>query len=93
MAQQVRQAVGVGGEQFYVTHCTTADSVLNNPGYAVRAASARDADVLDAAFHYPPYELPIDMWKDLPAPEAPTRSTRSPGAARSVTPRRTGRSS
>ena len=44
----------------------TTDSVLNNPGYTVRAASSDDRDVLDAAFRYPPYELPIDMWKDLP---------------------------
>ena len=54
------------GDQFYVTHCTTSDSVLNNPGYTVRAASATDPDTLDAAFRYPPYELPIDMWRDLP---------------------------
>jgi GTPase-associated protein 1, N-terminal domain type 2 len=58
----------VKGEQFYVTHCATADSVLNNPGYTVRAASrADDRDALEAAFRYPPYDLPIDMWRDLPA--------------------------
>src|SRR5438128_12682682 len=73
MGQPVQQAVGSAGDQFYVTHCTTTDSVLNNPGYTVRAASARAADALDAAFHYPPYELPIDMWKDLPRAEAAPR--------------------
>ena len=65
------------GDQFYVTHCTTADSVLNNPGYTVRAASATDPDALDAAFRYPPYELPIDMWRDLPRPAAPRRLART----------------
>jgi hypothetical protein len=58
--------VGRGGDQFYVTHCATADSVLNNPGYSVRAASSTVPAALDAAFRYPPYELPIDMWKALP---------------------------
>src|SRR5262245_47591197 len=43
-----------------------ADSVLNNPGYTVRAASPGDSSLLETAFHYPPYELPIEMWKDLP---------------------------
>ena len=41
--------------------------MLNNPGYSVRAASSDDRKLLDAAFRYPPYELPIDMWKQLPA--------------------------
>ena len=63
-----QHAVGAAGDQFYITHCTTTDSVLNNPGYTVRAASSMDSDTLDAAFHYPPYELPIGMVKDLPAP-------------------------
>lgn len=66
MAQSARRADSTAGDQFYVTHCTTADSVLNNPGYTVRATSAADPDALNAAFQYPPYELPIDMWKDLP---------------------------
>lgn len=57
------------GNQFYVTHCAPADSVLNNPGYSVRAASSRDAELLNAALRLPPYELPIEMWKDLPAVE------------------------
>lgn|GEM_PF-2201760 len=78
MGQGTQQVAGAAGDQFYVTHCTTADSVLNNPGYAVRASSSREADVLDAAFHYPPYELPIDMWKDLPRVEdAPRRLART----------------
>jgi hypothetical protein len=77
VTQPGQQAVGAG-EQFYVTHCTTTDSVLNNPGYTVRAASSSDADTLDAAFHYPPYELPIDLWKDLPRAEvAPCRLART----------------
>ncbi len=73
MDQSVQRAVGAVGDQFYVTHCTTADSKLNNPGYTVRAASSDDRDALDAAFRYPPYELPIDMWRDLPAVSAAPR--------------------
>src|SRR5205823_5017171 len=65
---QPAQRAGVpAGDQFYVTHCTTADSVLNNPGYTVRAATPGAApELLDAAFHYPPYELPLDMWRESP---------------------------
>ncbi len=78
MGESARRAVGPVGDQFYVTHCTTTDSVLNNPGYTVRAASSDDPDALDAAFRYPPYELPIDMWRDLPAvEEAPRRLART----------------
>ena len=55
------------GDQFYVTHCTTADSLMNAPGYSVRAASlSDDPDTLRAALEYPPYELPLAMWKDKP---------------------------
>lgn len=69
---------GRGCEQFYVTHCAIVDSVLNNPGYTVRAASVGDPAALDAAFHYPPYELPIDLWRDPPSPElAPRRLART----------------
>lgn len=69
---------GRGGEQFYVTHCAVADSVLSNPGYTVRAASVGDPAALDAAFHYPPYELPIDLWRNPPAPDlAPRRLART----------------
>jgi hypothetical protein len=75
---ELGQQASVSGEQFYVTHCNVADSVLNNPGYTVRAASANAPALLDAAFHYPPYELPIDMWKELPTPEhAPRRLART----------------
>jgi hypothetical protein len=63
---QAAQHADAVGQQFYVTHCTIADSVLNNPGYTVRAASPGDESLLEKAFHYPPYELPIEMWKDLP---------------------------
>ncbi len=73
MAQPAHTAVGTAGDQFYVTHCTTADSVLNNPGYTVRAASAADPETLGEAFRYPPYELPIDLWRDLPQPHAAPR--------------------
>ncbi len=53
-----------GGQQFYVTHCTTSDSVLNSPGYSVRAASAvDDPGVIRRALEYPPYEIPLEMWK------------------------------
>ena len=58
------------GEQFYVTHCTTADSVLNNPGYSVRAASTTDSAALSSALRYPPYELPMPLWQKLPAARA-----------------------
>ncbi len=78
MGQPAQQAGGSVGDQFYVTHCATADSVLNNPGYTVRAAASADADALDAAFRYPPYELPIDMWRDPPPPAAaPQRLART----------------
>ena len=74
----VERAGGVLGEQFYVTHCAPADSVLNDPGYTVRAASDTDPDALDAAFRYPPYELPIGMWRDLPAKaQSPRRLART----------------
>ncbi len=56
------------GEQFYVTHCVTADSVMNAPGYSVRAASAAgDPDSLKRALEFPPYELPLEMWREKPA--------------------------
>jgi len=63
----------VTGDQYYVTHCAPADSVLNNPGYTVRAASKIDPAALDAAFRYPPYELPMDLWRDPPLPVAAPR--------------------
>src|SRR5438105_3657571 len=34
------RATAVTGDQFFVTHCATADSVLGDPGYGIRAASA-----------------------------------------------------
>src|SRR5262249_9798211 len=61
------ETVGPSGDQIYVTHCTTADSVLNDPGYTVRAASTSLPGMLNAAFRYPPYELPINMWNALPS--------------------------
>jgi hypothetical protein len=66
------------GDQFYVTHCAAADSVLDHSGYTVRAASATAAYVLDAALQYPPYELPIDLWRELPpVTAAPRRLART----------------
>jgi hypothetical protein len=75
------QAVsGAAGEQFYVTHCVTADSVMNSPGYSVRATSAtEDADALRLALEYPPYELPLELWRDKPNRSmAPRRLSRTP---------------
>ncbi len=69
----------IDGDQFYVTHCTTADSVLNAPGYSVRATSnPADTDSLRLALEYPTYELPIEMWKDRPTKAlAPRRLART----------------
>ncbi|QJW94504.1 GAP1-N2 domain-containing protein [Frigoriglobus tundricola] len=76
-AEETEDGVFVG-DQYYVTHCAPADSVLNNPGYTVRAASKIDPAALDAAFRYPPYELPIDLWRDPPsAANAPRRLARA----------------
>ncbi len=68
------------GEQFYVTHCGTTDSVLGTPGYSVRAASVSkdDQTPLLRALKYPPYELPLEMWKERPAQaNAPRRLART----------------
>jgi hypothetical protein len=68
----------VTGDQFVVTHCTTADSVLGAPGYGVRAASTTDPEELRRAIEYPPYELPIDMWAERPDPaQTPQRLART----------------
>jgi hypothetical protein len=64
---------GHDGEQFYVTHCAVADSVLDAAGYTVRAASTRKASELEAAIRYPTYELPIDLGKEPPQPSATPR--------------------
>lgn len=71
---------GAIGDQFYVTHCVTADSVMNSPGYSVRASSAiGKADALRLALEYPPYELPIELWRDKPSKAmAPRRLARTP---------------
>jgi hypothetical protein len=74
------QAVAAAtGDQFYVTHCVTADSVLNSPGYSVRAASATDdAEALRLALEYPPYELPLDLWREKPGRnQSPRRLART----------------
>jgi hypothetical protein len=61
------RAATLTGDQFYVTHCATADSVTNAPGYSVRAASATDdPGALREGLEYPPYELPLGMWKVSP---------------------------
>ncbi|MCE9567327.1 MAG: VWA domain-containing protein, partial [Planctomycetes bacterium] len=68
----------MGGDQFYVTHCTSADSVLNAPGYSVRASTTLDPFLLKRALEYPPYELPLEMWKEKPAAiRAPRRLART----------------
>ena len=74
------------GDQFYVTHCTTADSVTNSPGYSVRAASAVDSpDVLKRVLEYPPYEIPLDMWRDKPTKsQSPRRLARTKNPAGGV---------
>ncbi|MDY3562367.1 VWA domain-containing protein [Gemmata sp. JC673] len=72
----------IGAEQFYVTHCVPADSVRREAGYSVRAASTTASGLLDEAFHYPPYGLPFDMWRDRPEPGAAPRRL-----ARTVSPR------
>src|SRR5688500_8236509 len=82
----VGRADATFGDQFYVTHCTTADSVLNSPGYSVRAASAADdPDVLRRALEYPPYELPLEMWKEKSAAaQTPRRLARTSDPAGGV---------
>jgi hypothetical protein len=60
-------------DQFYVTHCSTADSVLNKAGYSVRAASATEPADLTDALAYPPYELPATLRDRLPAASAAPR--------------------
>lgn len=71
--------------QFYVTHCAKADSVLNNPGWSVRAASAADPELAKQALACPPYELPTDLWKDRPTrDDAPRRLARLKGPAGKV---------
>ncbi|MCE9560471.1 MAG: hypothetical protein K8U57_00305 [Planctomycetes bacterium] len=74
------------GDQFYVTHCLTADSVMNSPGYSVRAASAVDSsDVLKRVLEYPPYEIPLDMWREKPTKtQAPRRLARTKNPAGGV---------
>lgn len=73
------------GDQFYVTHCATADSVTNSPGYSVRAASADAPEVLTRALEYPPYEIPLEMWRDKPArPQTPRRLARTKNPAGGV---------
>jgi hypothetical protein len=78
----VSKVEGAGeGDQFYVTHCATSDSMLNNPGYSVRAASVTDAATLNSALRYPPYELPMALWQRLPAASsAPRRLARTKSA-------------
>jgi hypothetical protein len=68
------------GDQFYVTHCVTADSVTNSPGYSVRATSAMgNADAFRLALEYPPYELPLELWREKPGKAmAPRRLARTP---------------
>ncbi len=79
MSSTGQATTAVTGEQFYVTHCVTADSVMNAPGYSVRAASIMDdTEVLRLALEYPPYELPLELWREKPSKAtAPRRLART----------------
>lgn len=55
-------------DQVYVTHCLQSDSVNNQAGFGVRAASTDDAELLKFAADYPAYELPLEMWTSEPSP-------------------------
>ncbi len=59
---------------------------MNSPGYSVRAASAVDSpDVLKRALEYPPYEIPLDMWREKPTkPQTPRRLARTKNPAGGV---------
>ena len=80
MAGTGQATTGLAGEQFFVTHCLTADSAMNSPGYSVRATSAlEDTESLRLALEYPPYELPIELWREKPTKAmAPRRLARTP---------------
>ena len=70
----------LSGEQCYGTHCGTAGRVLGAPGYSVRVATVTDEEhvSLRAALQFPPYELPIEMWKSRPGrANAPRRLARA----------------
>jgi hypothetical protein len=65
---------GTRTEQVYFTHCLPGDSLRNEPGYSIRAASTADPALLDFAARFTAYELPLDMWGQSPSPaEAPRR--------------------
>lgn len=55
-------------DQVYVTHCLQSDSVNNQAGFGVRAASTDDPELLKFAADYPAYELPLEMWTSEPSP-------------------------
>ena len=66
------------GKQFHVTHCPAADNLHGTAGFGVCAASTAETGAIREALEYPPYELPIDLWKEKPAPtHAPRRLART----------------
>jgi hypothetical protein len=61
-------------DQVYVTHCLQNDSLKNQTGFGVRAASTEDPELLKFAAEFAAYELPMDMWANDPSPaKAPRR--------------------
>src|SRR5947209_8303252 len=61
-------------DQVFVTHCLQSDSVRNETGFSIRAASTDDPELLKFAADYPAYELPLDMLANEPGPaQAPRR--------------------
>src|ERR1043165_1092555 len=72
-------------EQVFVTHCLQNDSVKNQAGFSIRAASTDDSELLKFAADYPAYELPLEMWANDPKPaQAPRRLAMVPGPRNSV---------
>lgn len=68
------QAAALCAEQIFVTFCEQGDSVRNQPGYQVRAASTSDAELLKFALDNSAYELPLDLWgTQLTTRQAPRR--------------------
>jgi hypothetical protein len=55
-------------DQVYVTHCLQNDSLKNQTGFGVRAASTEDPELLKFAVEFPAYQLPMDMWANEPSP-------------------------
>ncbi len=68
------EAAAPSAQQVYYTHCLPADSIGQQSGYSVRAASTADRALFQFANDYPAYELPPDLWTSVGAPaQAPRR--------------------